>query len=202
MEERLSDGVEVNDPILWFQRSLERATQSESFDATRAALATASAQGHPSVRFVLVKQVDARGFAFFTNYESRKARELAANPFAALSFHWASLGEQVRVEGRVVNLPVEESERYFALRPRISQLGAWASEQSAEIADRQALDARLAAVQARFGDAAAVPRPPHWGGLLLVPSSIEFWYERAGRLHDRWLFTRDNATWSVVRLQP
>lgn len=196
------DGVEASDPIMWFQRSLARAAQTESFDPTRAALATVSAQGRPSVRYVLVKQVDARGFAFFTNYGSRKARELSGNPAAALAFHWASLGEQVRVEGTVENLPGHESDTYFANRPRVSQLGAWASQQSAPVENRAALDALMQAVEQRYPEPTPVPRPDHWGGLLLVPSSIEFWRDRAGRLHDRWLFTRDNAAWSVCRLQP
>ncbi|HEX2670579.1 MAG TPA: pyridoxamine 5'-phosphate oxidase, partial [Polyangiaceae bacterium] len=156
-----------------------------------------------AVRFVLVKIVDARGFTFFTNYESVKARELEATPRAALAFHWASTGEQFRVRGAVQRIPVEESDAYFATRPRESQLGAWASQQSAPIADRAALDAQLDAVTQRFAGHAQIPRPAHWGGYRIAPSVIEVWRDRSGRLHDRWSFARANdGAWSCQRLQP
>jgi pyridoxamine 5'-phosphate oxidase len=196
------DGAEDDDPIAWFQRCFEAACAAESFDACRAALATASAEGRPSVRFVLVKQVDARGFGFFTNYESHKARDLAENPRAALAFHWASTGMQVRVEGTVVRMPESESDAYFAMRPRGSQLGAWASVQSAQIADRATLQAKLDAVTQRFGATEPVPRPQLWGGYRLQPELIEFWSDRRDRLHDRHCFTRDGASWTRSRLQP
>lgn len=191
-----------SDPIAWFGRSIARAADVESFDATRAALATATADAVPDVRFVLVKQVDARGFVFFTNYDSRKASDLRVNPRAALAFHWAKLGEQVRVQGVVELLPEAESDAYFASRARGSQLGAWASAQSRPIADRAALDAKLAEVVQRFTGEASIPRPPGWGGFRLVPESIEFWQNRNDRLHDRFRFTRTTSGWSCQRLQP
>ena len=191
-----------HDPIAWFARSIARAAEVESFDATRAALATANAQGVPDVRFVLVKQADARGFVFFTHYESRKAHDLRDNPRAALAFHWAAIGEQVRVQGSVERLPEAESDAYYASRPRGSQLGAWASAQSEPIADRAALDAKLAEVARRFASVTAIPRPADWGGFRLVPDSIEFWRNREDRLHDRFRFTRTSSGWSGRRLQP
>lgn len=195
------DGASGDDPLEWFRSALERARTLESFDATRAALATVGAGGQPSVRFVLVKQVDERGFVFFTNYDSRKARELRANPQAALAFHWASTGEQVRVEGVVTRATDAESDAYFASRARGSQLGAWASAQSTPIATRAQLEDKLAAVSARFADH-SVSRPPNWGGFRIVPSMIEFWRDQRDRLHDRWVFTREGATWLRTRLQP
>jgi pyridoxamine 5'-phosphate oxidase len=196
------DGAEDHDPIAWFQRSFAKAAQSEPVDATRMALATADASGRPAVRFVLLKQLDARGFTFFTNLGSSKARDMRDNPRAALAFHWPSIGEQIRVQGAIELVTEEESDAYFASRPRGSQLGAWASSQSAAVASRAELDARYAAVQLRFPEGSVVPRPAHWGGLRLVPESIEFWHERRDRLHDRWLFTRDGVAWLRTRLQP
>jgi pyridoxamine 5'-phosphate oxidase len=196
------DGAPTEDPIEWVLASLARARASETFDPTRAALATCSRAGVVSVRFVLVKQIDARGFTFFTSYESAKARDLNDNPRAALALHWASLGEQVRVRGLASPIAAEESDDYFATRPRESQLGAWASQQSAVIADRTALDARFAEVTARFAHTQAVPRPPSWGGLRIAPDEIEVWCDRSGRLHDRFLFTRDGRGWTRTRLQP
>jgi pyridoxamine 5'-phosphate oxidase len=196
------DGADDDDPLAWFQRSFERACASESFDASRAALATVSADGRPSVRYVLVKQIDERGFAFFTNFDSRKARELFDTQRAALAFHWASIDEQVRVEGVAVRVSDPDSDAYFATRPRGSQLGAWASAQSAPIASQQALLANLQAVTQRFPATAPIPRPAHWGGFRVVPSVIEFWHDRRDRLHDRHSFTRQGTTWLRNRLQP
>jgi pyridoxamine 5'-phosphate oxidase len=192
------------DPFAWFKASFERASTSESFDAARAALATVSPGGQPSVRFVLVKQVDERGFVFFTNFNSCKARDLAATPRAALAYHWSSIGEQVRVEGAVVRVEEAEADAYFASRPRGSQLGAWASAQSTPIASRGALDQSLTSVTERFAAHEQVPRPPHWGGFRVVPSSIEFWRDRRDRMHDRIAFTRDRdpTKWLQTRLQP
>ncbi len=190
-----------SDPIRRFVDALERARRTEPFDPTAAALATANVDGAPSVRFVLVKQVDPRGFVFYTNAFSRKGRELESNPHAALAFHWHTCGEQVRVEGEVSRVSDDESDRYFASRPRESQLGAWASAQSEVIAHREALDARYAETEQRFG-AGDVPRPPHWGGYRLSPARIEFWQDRRGRLHDRWLYVLDAGQWHVSRLQP
>jgi len=200
----VSDNLDTaceRDPLAWFRESFQRALERESFDASRAALATADAGGAPNVRFVLVKHVDENGFVFFTNYGSTKARELDANPRAALAFHWAALGEQVRVQGRVARCDSAESDGYFATRPRGSQLGAWASEQSRPIDTRAQLEARLREVTARFPDA-TVPRPSYWGGFRLVPEVIEFWHDQRDRLHDRFRFTRGGFGWTCVRLQP
>ena len=196
------DSTRESDPFAWFSRSIARAAELESFDVTRAALATAGADAQPNVRFVLVKQVDDRGFVFFTHYESRKAREVGENPRAALSFHWAKVGEQVRVQGTIERVSDAESDAYFATRPRGSQLGAWASAQSEPIDSRASLDAKLAEVAQRFADRESIPRPQFWGGFRLVPLSIEFWRNRDDRLHDRFRFTRSATGWSRQRLQP
>jgi pyridoxamine 5'-phosphate oxidase len=196
------DGAPEDDPLAWFLSAFERARLSESFDASRAALATTSAHGRPSVRFVLVKQVDEQGFVFFTNFDSRKARELTENPQAALAFHWASIGEQWRVEGVVARVSDAESDAYFATRPRGSQLGTWASAQSAPIARRSLLAVKLAEVTERFRSLPSVPRPANWGGFRIVPALIEVWYDREDRLHDRHCFTRESEGWIRRRLQP
>lgn len=189
------------DPVARFHALLERARAASPADPTAAALATADARGRPSVRVVLVKAFDARGFVFHTNRASRKARELAENPRAALCFHWPSIGEQVRAEGEVELLPDAESDAYFATRPRGSQLGAWASRQSAPLGAREDLVAAVREVDARFagGD---VPRPPFWGGYLLRPEAIEFWTSADDRLHQRALYVREGAGWRVSLLQP
>jgi pyridoxamine 5'-phosphate oxidase len=189
------------DPIARFAESYTRATATETFDASRAALATSSARGLPSVRFVLVKHWDERGFAFFTNLESRKARELAENPHAALAFHWASIGEQVRVEGPVERVSAADADAYFATRPRGAQLGAWASRQSAEIGARSELELRAAELEAQFAGR-AIERPPFWGGFRVAAGSIEFWRDRADRLHDREIFRRSDSGWQRALLSP
>lgn len=189
------------DPIARFRSSFARANASESFDASRAALATCDASGHPSVRYVLIKRFDDRGFLVFTHLASRKAREMTDNPRAALAFHWASTGEQVRIEGRVEPALASESDAYFAERPRGSQLGAWASAQSTPLHARSELEARVLEHERRFAGG-VVPRPPFWGGLRIVPDSIEFWHDRPDRLHDRELYTRGASGWSTTLLSP
>lgn len=164
-------------------------------------LATTTPDGAPSARIVLLKQSDERGFVFYTNYRSRKGRELDANPRASLVFFWDALDRQVRVEGSIAKVSVDESDAYFATRPRESQIGAHASSQSEPVADRAALDAATAAAAARFAGG-AVPRPAHWGGYLVAPLMIEFWQGRDGRLHDRIRYDRDAAGWRIQRLQP
>ena len=189
------------DPITEFQNAVSRA-QAHQVDTAPVALATADAQGRPSVRMVLLRGVDARGFVFYTNYASRKGRDLTANPHAALCCHWIALDEQVRIEGAVERVPDDESDAYFASRPRGSQLGAWASEQSAVLPAREALETRYREIEQRFAEGTMVPRPPFWGGFRIVPHSIEFWYGRPDRLHDRVLYTRDGDRWRIERLYP
>ncbi len=188
------------DPITEFLNAVERA-QAHQIDTAPVALATADEAGRPSVRVVLLRGVDPRGFVFFTNYNSRKGRELDATGHAALCFHWAALDEQIRVEGTVERLPGAESDAYFASRPRGSQLGAWASDQSAILASRETLEEAYRAIERRF-DGQPVPRPPFWGGYRLVPARIEFWYGRPDRLHDRILYTREAGAWKIERLYP
>lgn len=187
-------------PITEFLSAIERAA-SRQIDTAPVALATADASGRPSVRMVLLRAVDERGFVFHTNYNSRKARELDANPHAALCVHWPSMEEQIRVEGRVERLDAAESDAYFAERPRGSQLGAWASNQSAALATREQLEEEYRATERRF-EGTAVPRPPFWGGYRLVPDRIEFWYGRPDRLHDRLLYVRGAGGWTITRLYP
>lgn len=189
------------DPIERFLAVFSRAHEMEPGDATAAALATANGAGRPSARMVLLKTVDHRGFVFFTNFRSRKARELDANPWAALCFYWTSLAEQIRVEGPVARISEEESDAYFASRPRNSQVGAWASDQSSPLSSRARLIARFLELQVRFAGR-RVPRPPHWGGYRLRPERIEFWSNRADRLHDRLLYTREGDGWRAQRLYP
>src|SRR5262245_5631538 len=188
------------DPMVEFQTAIERA-QAHAIDTTPMALATADAAGKPSVRIVLLRGVDERGFVFYTNYNSRKSRELAVNPHAALSFHWPTLDEQIRIEGSVERLPPEESDEYFAGRPRGSQIGAWASLQSDVLDSRETFEARIRDVEARF-DGKTVSRPPFWGGYRVRPSRIEFWYGRPSRLHDRLLYTRVGDSWKMETLYP
>jgi pyridoxamine 5'-phosphate oxidase len=164
-------------------------------------LATADAEGRPSARMVLLRGADSRGFVFHTNYSSRKARDLSVNAHAALCLHWPTIEEQIRIEGTVGRLPDDESDAYFAGRPRGSQIGAWASDQSAILPDRSVLEVRIREIEARFADK-PVPRPPFWGGFRLVPDRIEFWYGRTSRLHDRILYVREGEQWRIDRLFP
>jgi pyridoxamine 5'-phosphate oxidase len=191
----------LSDPVSEFATLFAEARAREPFDATACALATSTPDGRPTVRIVLLKSADERGYTFFTNYESRKAQELAANPQAALCFHWPTLGVQVRVEGSVSRVTSAESDEYFSSRPRESQIGAWTSEQSRPIGSRDALIARFRENEARFANA-PVPRPPHWGGFRLSPVRVEFWWSRDHRLHDRIVYIRTGGGWTSERLQP
>jgi pyridoxamine 5'-phosphate oxidase len=188
-------------PLVRFGQLFARAAHDAPFDHTAAALATAAPDGQPSVRIVLVRDMDERGFVFFTNFRSRKGRDLEANPLAGLCFYWPWIDEQVRVEGRVSRLAAGESDAYFASRPRGSQIGAWASRQSEPLSSRDELEARWREMKERF-EGQAVPRPAEWGGYRLVPDRIEFWKAGAFRLHDRLLYTRTGDTWTAVALYP
>jgi pyridoxamine 5'-phosphate oxidase len=187
-------------PITEFLNAIERAQQRQ-VDTAPAALATVDARGRPSVRMVLLRGVDERGFVFHTNYNSRKAADLAVNPNAGLCIHWPSLEEQIRVDGPVTRLDAAESDAYFAARPRGSQLGAWASNQSAVLPSREQLEEQYREIERRF-EGQPVPRPPFWGGFRLKPDVIEFWYGRPDRLHDRILYTRREGGWQIERLYP
>jgi pyridoxamine 5'-phosphate oxidase len=189
------------DPIAQFQKWFAQALGAEIVEPNAMTLATVAANGQPSTRIVLLKGVDARGFSFFTNYESRKGRELAENPKVSLTFFWGGLERQVSIAGTVSKLSREESEAYFAVRPLGSQRGAWVSKQSTVVANREYLEKRITEVEAQFGD--KVPTPPYWGGYLVTPTCLEFWQGRPNRLHDRFRYTKTAAgAWQIDRLSP
>lgn len=190
-----------DEPVELFARWYARARAIERTSPDAMALATADADGRPSARMVLLKGFDQEGFRFFTNYESRKGRELQDNPFAALVFFWHECSRQVRIEGRCERLPADESDAYFASRPAGSRIGAIASNQSRVLKDRQELERAVEALQSRFGDG-PVPRPEYWGGFLLRPEVLEFWQSGPNRLHDRFRYTREKAGWKIERLAP
>jgi pyridoxamine 5'-phosphate oxidase len=197
----LSESGVERDPFGQFARWYEEARAVERPLPHAAALATATRAGRPSVRMVLLKDFDARGFVFYTNARSRKGRELAGNARASLMFYWGLSGRQVRIEGRVLRVPARESDSYFATRPRGSQLAAWASPQSEVLPDRAALERRFEALGAKYPG--RVPRPPSWGGYRLVPEALEFWQNRDDRLHDRILYRRTRrGRWVIERLAP
>ena len=189
------------DPFRQFARWFADASSAGLKEPNAMTLATAGADGAPSARMVLLKGFDERGFVFYTNYGSAKARDLKVNPRAALVFYWAELERQVRISGVVETTTREETEEYFATRPRGSQLGAWASRQSSVVSGREVLEANLSQQEERF-DGREIPAPPDWGGFRLRPESIEFWQGRPSRLHDRLLYTRRGDTWRWVRLSP
>jgi pyridoxamine 5'-phosphate oxidase len=198
---RLDERDAAPDPIVMFSNWFAEALAAEVDEPNAMTLATASPDGVPSARIVLLKDVDPAGFVFFTDHRSRKADELEANPRAALVFHWRELERQVRVAGAVARVSREATETYFRSRPLGSRLGAWASEQSSVIESRAALEARLRELEARFADG-EVPAPPHWGGYRVAPGSIEFWQGRASRLHDRIRYTKRGDAWTIERLSP
>lgn len=189
------------DPIRQFQTWLNDAFAAKLPLAEAMTLATATPDGKPSARMVLLKQVDHEGFVFYTNYNSAKARQLDANPYAALVFYWVQLDRQVRVEGSISKTSAEESRAYFSTRPRESQIGAWASEQSEVVASRAVLEARAAELEKQYCDR-EIDCPEHWGGYRLRPERIEFWKSRVGRLHDRILYQREGDSWTITRLAP
>ena len=192
---------DAQDPIFLFQTWLARAHEVETNDATAMALATADASGRPAVRMVLLKAVDAQGFVFYTHSTSPKGHDLAANPRAALCFHWAKLERQVRVEGTVTPVTDAEADAYFASRPRLSQIGAWASRQSQSMSGRFELEQAVAGAALKFG-VGTVPRPPNWWGYRVIPERIEFWQQRPFRHHDRRVWIRQGDAWQVEWLFP
>ncbi|MFE8070962.1 pyridoxamine 5'-phosphate oxidase [Marinobacteraceae bacterium S3BR75-40.1] len=200
-----SEGLErkhlLDDPVKQFEKWFNEAREAGMVDITAMSLATANGQGLPGIRTVLLKYFDGNGFVFYTNYQSRKARDLAENPNVALLFPWIALNRQVIIEGHVETVSKTESLRYFMSRPRGSQLGAWVSEQSSVISSRSLMEQKLAEIKRKFGDG-EIPLPSFWGGYRVVPRRFEFWQGRPSRLHDRFEYQRDNDAWTIHRLQP
>ncbi len=190
------------EPFALFARWFGDAAAASVPEPNAMTLATSTSNGAPSARVVLLKAFDARGFAFFTNYDSRKGGDLESNPCAALVFFWPTLERQVRVEGRVERVDESESDTYFQMRPRSARLGAWASRQSSVLPSRGALEQRMRVLDAEYPGETPIPRPPYWGGFRVVPRAVEFWQGRSSRLHDRLLYRRLDANWTLVRLAP
>lgn len=190
------------DPVEQFKSWLNDALKANVMEINAMSLATVNAEGKPSNRIVLLKGVDENGFVFFTNYNSRKAKEIAQNPYASLNFFWSELARQVRVEGKLSKVSLTDSDNYFQSRPRLSQLGAMASSQSDIIANGEVLEQRLASLEKLYADS-VIPRPPHWGGYVLKPSQVEFWQGRPDRLHDRFQYSlQKNNSWKIEQLSP
>jgi len=192
---------DASDPFALFAAWMEDARRAEPVDPNAMTLATTTADGRPSARMVLLKDVSGGGFVFYTNTLSRKGGELAANPQVALLFHWKSLARQIRIEGTAAPVSPEEADAYYATRPRISRLGAWASDQSRPLAAREDLQARVAEMAARF-PGEDIPRPPHWSGFRVTPETFEFWQDMPFRLHDRTVYGRGETGWQRWKLYP
>jgi pyridoxamine 5'-phosphate oxidase len=200
MRAGLAEGDAHADPLVQFQRWFHDAQAAELPLANAMTLATVAADGAPAARVVLLKGVENGGFVFYSNYASRKGRELAAQPGACLVFLWSDLERQVRIEGRTEKVAAEDSDAYFASRPLGARLSAWASAQSERVADRATLERALEGMKHKYGE--HPPRPPHWGGYRLMPAAIEFWQGRANRLHDRLLYSRSGTRWTIERIAP
>jgi len=200
MRAGLAEGDAHADPLAQFQRWFHDAQAAELPLANAMTLATVAADGAPAARVVLLKGVENGGFVFYSNYASRKGRELAAQPGACLVFLWSDLERQVRIEGRTEKVAAEDSDAYFASRPLGARLSAWASAQSERVADRATLERALEGMKHKYGE--HPPRPPHWGGYRLMPAAIEFWQGRANRLHDRLLYSRSGTRWTIERIAP
>lgn len=197
----LDESEVLKDPVLQFEQWFEAAVKAEVSEPNAMALGT-SYEGQPSVRIVLLKGFDERGFVYYTNYGSRKAREIQANPQAALTFFWHELHRQVRIEGRIEKVSAEESDDYYASRDRGSRIGAWASPQSQPISSRDELEAWVRETEARFEGLETIPRPEHWGGYRVIPNYVEFWQGRKSRLHDRIVYRLEEGGWTMERIAP